>query len=309
MLNNADNAAHNRRARDVAAHQPAPPGGESLSDKDMERIAKYVGDHAGIQLPLSKKTLVEGRLRRRMRKLGFNSFKVYIDYVFDTRDGADEGLHLIDVLTTNKTDFFREPEHFEYLVNTAMEQLERKRIQDGRTDLKIWSAGCSSGEEPYTLSIVLNEAMSRYPGMRFDILATDISHTCLQTAQRGVYTERQIEPIAMELRKKYLLRSRRRDDELVQMGPELRGRVTFQKLNLMDDKFALPHKMDVIFCRNVMIYFNNEIREALVGKYERQLHDGGYLFVGHSESLNGIDTTLQQVAPMVYKKVNPGEES
>ena len=307
MLNNTNEKMPHRRARDIAADQPDTANDGGLSESDMKKIAAYINENVGIQLPESKRTLVEGRLRRRMRKLGFSSFRTYIDYVFDTRDGADEGLHLIDALTTNKTDFFREPEHFDYLTSIALMNVEKKRMADGRDNLKIWSAGCSSGEEPYTLSIVLSEVAAKMKGIRFEILATDISQTCLQKAHRGIYTEQQIEPISLELRKKYLLRSRRKDDELVQMGPELRSLVKFQSLNLMSDNFNLPHKMDVIFCRNVMIYFNNEIREKLVAKFERQLHDGGYLFVGHSESLNGIETRLQQVAPMVYRKFDSPE--
>ena len=292
---------------DEAAKKLAPAtranGSTSLSEREMKRVADFIGKTVGIQLPESKKTLVEGRLRRRLRQLGYDCFKAYLDYVLDTPQGEGERLHLIDVLTTNKTDFFREPEHFDYLVKEALPELERERIRAGRQDLKLWSAGCSTGEEPYTLGIVMSEAMPDYPGLRFHILATDISHSCLQTGSRGIYTEKNIEPVPMALRKKYFLRSKDRKSELVQMGPDLRQRIQFQELNLMDENFSLPHMMDAIFCRNVMIYFNNEIREQLVARFERQLHSGGYLFVGHSESLNGIKTTLQQVAPMVYKKV------
>ena len=280
----------------------AQPGDGGLSERELKRVARFIGDAVGIQLPDSKKILVEGRLRRRLRKLGYSCFKQYLDFVLDDPRGKDERLHLIDVLTTNKTDFFREPEHFDYLINQALPELDKQRIKAGRADIKLWSAGCSTGEEPYTLSIVMNEAMPQFPGMRFQILATDISHSCLQTGKRGVYTEKNIEPVPMELRKKYFLRSRDRRSELVQMGPDLRQRITFQELNLMDEQFSLPHMMDVIFYRNVMIYFNNEIRERLVAKFERQLHPGGYLFVGHSESLNAIDSSLEQVAPMVYRK-------
>ncbi len=291
-----------RRKLDKATQLHSDKTDLTLSDKEMARVSEFIGKHVGIQLPATKKTLVEGRLRRRLRKLGFTCFKGYLDYVLVNPEGENERLHLIDVITTNKTDFFRENAHFEYLVNHALAELEKSRKNDGRQDLKMWSAGCSTGQEPYTLSIVMNEAMANFAGMRFDILATDISHTCLQTGSRGVYTEANIEPVPMELRKKYFLRSRRSDDELVQMGPELRNTITFKSLNLMDETFTLPHKMDAIFCRNVMIYFNNEIREQLVARFEKALLPGGYLFVGHSESLNGIKTTLTQVGPMVYRK-------
>ena len=144
---------------------------------------------------------------------------------------------------------------------------------------------------------------SKKKNLLFNILATDISHSCLNTGSRGVYTENQVEIIPLELRKKYLLRSRNSADGLVQMGQQLRQSIQFKSLNLMDERFSLSEKMDVIFCRNVMIYFNNQLREELVARFENQLVNGGYLFVGHSESLNGIKNSLQQVAPMVYRKV------
>lgn len=275
----------------------------ALSERELRRVAEFVDRVAGIQLPASKQTLVEGRLRKRLRKLGFNEFKAYLDYVLDSPEGRHERLHLIDAITTNKTDFFREPEHFRYLVEKALPDVEKKRQLNGRRELKFWSAGCSSGEEAYTLSIVLNEAAERHSGLKFSILATDISKSSLDTARNAVYPERRIDPVSMPLRKKYFLRSRDPSEALVQMGPELRERIQFGSLNFMASSFGLPQKMDVIFCRNVMIYFNSQIREQLVRRFEQQLVPGGYLFVGHSESLNGLENGLEQVAPMVYRKL------
>lgn len=273
-----------------------------LNDNELKRISNFIGKTVGIQLPNAKRTLVEGRLRKRLRILEFDDFKSYLDYTLKSADGELEKLQLIDVITTNKTDFYREAEHFNYLVNTAIDNVEHNRKKASRREINIWSAGCSTGEEAYTLSIELNELAARKDDIVFNILATDISHSCLSKASRGVYTERQVQPIPIELRKKYLLRSRRAGEALVKMGPELRHRIAFERLNLMADKFSLPDKMDVIFCRNVMIYFNNQLREELVAKFEESLFNGGYLFVGHSESLNGIKTTLKQVAPMIYQK-------
>lgn len=273
-----------------------------LNDNELKRISNFIGKTVGIQLPDAKRILVEGRLRKRLRILEFDDFKSYLDYTLNSADGELEKLQLIDVITTNKTDFYREADHFDYLVNSAIDNVEDNRKKASRRELNFWSAGCSTGEEAYTLSIELNEVAARKDNIAFNILATDISHSCLSKASRGVYTERQIRPIPIELRKKYLLRSSRAGEALVQMGPELRHRITFKRLNLMADNFSLPDKMDVIFCRNVMIYFNNQLREELVAKFERNLFNGGYLFVGHSESLNGIKTTLKQVAPMIYQK-------
>lgn len=273
-----------------------------LNDSELKRISNFIGKTVGIQLPNAKRTLVEGRLRKRLRILEFNDFKSYLDYTLNSADGELEKLQLIDVITTNKTDFYREADHFDYLVNSAIDNVEDSRKKASRRELNIWSAGCSTGEEAYTLSIELNEVAARKDNIAFNILATDISHSCLSKASRGVYTERQIQPIPLELRKKYLLRSSRAGEALVQMGQELRQSITFKRLNLMADNFSLPDKMDVIFCRNVMIYFNNQLREELVAKFEESLFNGGYLFVGHSESLNGVKTTLKQVAPMIYQK-------
>ena len=273
-----------------------------LKERELKRVSDFIGAEIGIQLPSSKHTLVEGRLRKRLRTLGFTDFKSYLDHALDGLDGESERLHLIDVITTNKTDFFREPEHFEYLIQNALPEMEKNRKVNGRRELNLWSAGCSSGEEPYTLSIVMHEAAEKISGMRFSILGTDISQSCLQKAARGIYTESRVESVPLRLRQKYFLRSRDPADELVQMGEELRSRVNFESLNLMNRTYNINQKMDAIFCRNVMIYFNNKIRKELIDRFENSLLPGGYLFIGHSESLNAISSRLKQVAPMVYQK-------
>jgi len=272
-----------------------------LNEHELKRVSVFIGNEVGIQLPMTKRTLVESRLSKRLRVLGFSDFKSYLDHTLESSDGVLEKLQLIDVLTTNKTSFYREPDHFEYLVRHAIPGIVRD-MAGGRREINLWTAGCSTGEEAYTLSIELNEMNINQENVLFNILATDISHTCLSKASRGIYTERQVESIPLELRKKYLLRSRNADEALVQMGPKLRHRIQFKSLNLMHDRFDVAKNIDIIFCRNVMIYFNHQLREELVTKFESHLAKGGYLFVGHSESLNGIKTTLEQVAPMVYKK-------
>lgn len=275
---------------------------ERLDGRDLKRVSEFIGAEVGIQLPESKHMLVEGRLRKRMNSLGFSNYREYLDHALDCSGKNKERFYLIDAITTNKTDFFREPEHYDYLVGKALPVLEQNRISSDRKELCIWSAGCSTGEEPYTLSMVMHESAEKMPGLRFKILATDISRSCLAIASRGVYKENHITPISMDLRKKYLLRSRNREDGLVCMGQEIRNNVRFEVLNLIDRNQAVRQKMDIIFCRNVMIYFNKPTREELVSRFSHQLVDGGYLFVGHSESLNGIVTGLRQVAPMVYQK-------
>ena len=279
---------------------PQPP--PALSDRDLRRVAEYIGAEVGIQLPESKRTLVEGRLAKRLRRLGFPDYTSYLDHVLDAPGGVTERIHLVDVITTNKTDFFREPQHFRYLADRALPELERIRRLAGKSELTVWSAGCSSGEEPYTLAMVLSEAAARQPGLRFSILATDISEQALRTAVRAVYPEESVVPVPLPLRRKYLLRSRNSGEGLVRMGPELRARVRFGRLNLMVRAFGLGRSMDVIFCRNVMIYFSSAGRRELVRRFEAQLAPGGYLFVGHSESLHGLHTGLRQLSPTVYRK-------
>jgi chemotaxis protein methyltransferase CheR len=273
-----------------------------LNERDLIRVANFIGNEAGIQLPVAKRALVENRLRKRLCILGFNTFKSYLDYTLESIDGEPEKVQLIDILTTSKTDFYREPEQFSYLIKSVVPKLEQIRKMEAHRELNIWSAGCSTGEEAYTLSILLSEIKSKLDNFKFNILATDISQSCLNKGILGIYTEKQIAPIPLQLRRKYLLRSRNIQDKFVQMGPELRHHIQFKYFNLMDKEFTLANKMDIIFCRNVMIYFNKKLREELVSKFEKQLVKGGYLFVGHSETLNGIETTLKNVAPKIYKK-------
>lgn len=288
---------------EAVARGISPPRMSVLSDQDLRRVAHFIGAEVGIQLPPAKRSLVEGRLRKRMRRLGFGSYREYLDFALEAPEGAGERIHLVDVITTNKTDFFRESQHFRYLVENALPELEQLRPASRRQELAVWSAGCASGEEPYTLAMVLCEAAEHRPDLRFSILATDISARAIATAQRAVYPEARIAPVPMALRHKYLLRSRDGRDGLVRMSPELRQRVRFGRLNLMAREFGLHQRMDIIFCRNVMIYFNSPIRAALVARFEAQLAPGGYLFVGHSESLSGLDIGLRRRSAAVYRKV------
>jgi len=273
-----------------------------LDAGDLHRVARYITGEVGIQLPESKRQLVESRLRKRLKALGFLDFKSYLDFVLDSEGGAAEKNELIDVLTTNKTSFYREPSHFDFMVKHAIPDMIKRMHGNDRKEFNVWSAGCSSGEEPYTLSIVLNELREALPFLDFNILATDISHQCLKHGSTGIYTEKDTASIPLELRKKYLMRSRHKDDDSVLMGKQLRQYIEFRSLNLMAPAFMIPKKMELIFCRNVMIYFDHETRAALVKRFENQLVDGGYLFIGHSESLNAMSNKLRPVAPMVYQK-------
>lgn len=274
-----------------------------LTDKDFQKLSEFIYEQCGIKMPPSKKTMLEARMQKRLRVLGMRSFRDYCNWVLDPVASENELVNFIDIVTTNKTDFFREPSHFEYLVNTAVPELVRCEGAGVRRRLVVWSAGCSTGEEPYTLCMVLSEFANRYPGINFDysILATDISTRVLEKAASAIYEMEKIEPIPMNLKKKYLLRSRDRTQNLARIIPELRAKVRFRRINFMDGEFGLREKMDIIFCRNVIIYFDRPTQERLINKFCRNLIPGGFLMVGHSETLNNLNVPVVQVAPTIYR--------
>lgn len=273
-----------------------------LSSRDFQQLSSLIYSELGIKMPESKSTMLTGRLAKRLRALGFDSFTQYCDFLFSPKGLEEEMVHLINVVTTNKTDFFREPSHFEYLTTTALPNLQKQHHFSARHPLRIWSAGCSTGEEPYTMAMVLSDVQERHPGFRFEILATDISTRVLEIARRAVYPMERIDPVANIHRKKYLLKGSDRRNPQVRIVPELRRLIRFGRLNFMDEEFGLPEQVDIIFCRNVIIYFDKETQEKLMAKFSRYLHQGGYLFLGHSESLHGYQTSFVQVAPTIYRK-------
>ena len=273
---------------------------EGLSTGDFERLRRMVYTEAGINLSNEKKTMLEIRLRRRLRSLQIPTCADYCRYLFSPANRDKELVHFIDAVTTNKTDFFREPEHFDFLVGNALPELA-KRLGQNRRAL-LWSAGCSTGEEPYTLAMVLSEYAREHPGYRFSILATDISTEVLGKAAKGIYKADAIGPIAESYRKSYLLRSRDPKSDLVRVTPELRSRVEFRRLNFMEPEFGIADAPEVIFCRNVIIYFDRQTQMRLLEKLVRLLVPGGYFFAGHSESLQNMDLPLTMAGPAVYRK-------
>ncbi len=275
----------------------------NLTKRDFQQLSSFIYNNLGIKMPAGKSTMLTGRLTKRLRALDLSSFSEYCDFLFSPEGLEEEMVHLINVITTNKTDFFREPSHFSYMTQTALPALQNLQNFSGRNSLKIWSAGCSTGEEPYTLAMVLAEVQANQPTLRFDILATDISTRVLDIARRAVYPMGLIAPVTPLLRKKYLLKGVNKKNPQVRIVPELRKRVRFGRLNFMDEDFGLPEMVDIIFCRNVIIYFDKETQEKLMVKFCRYLNQGGYLFLGHSESLHGYDTPLVQVAPTIYRKL------
>jgi chemotaxis protein methyltransferase CheR len=277
---------------------------DGISKRDYVRLRELIHAEAGINLGNEKQTMLEIRIKRRLRALSIDSYEQYCHYLFGSKGMKEEIGHLIDVVTTNKTDFFRESKHFDFLVERLLPEWTSQGV-DGRPFV-IWSAGCSSGEEPYTLGIVLSEYAQAHPGFRFRILASDISTIVLEKAGLGVYPEETIQLIPTGIKRKYFLRSRAADCHRVRVVPELRRMVEFRRLNFMDADYCVGEKADAIFCRNVIIYFDRATQESILSKLSACLMPAGYLFVGHAETLHNMDLPLVPVAPSLYRRVEDG---
>lgn len=276
-----------------------------MTEAEFSRFSEFIGDQCGIKMPPSKKIMLEARLQKRLRALGIRTFSEYYQFVLGD-EGCDELVHMLDAVTTNKTDFFREPGHFQFLCQTVLpeflEECERLGQRD-RTFL-VWSAGCSTGEEPYTLAMALSEFAEQHPGFRFSILATDLSTRVLNRAKEAVYDAERVADVPMAMKQKYLLRSKDRKSNKVRIVPALRSSVQFQRLNLMEESFLFAEPLDAIFCRNVIIYFDRATQEILLNKFLRVLRPEGYLFLGHSESIHGFDLPLKRIISTVHRRTS-----
>jgi len=273
---------------------------QQLSDQEFRRIQEFMLQNLGIKLHPIKIVMVNSRLIKRLKATGIYNFTEYLDYALSPEGKRDGELErMIDELTTHKTEFFRESDHFTFLQNNILSQSDHTRANP----FKIWSAGCSSGEEPYTMAMVLSDYAEQHPGFRFSIYASDISQRVLQTAVMAIYAESKIAPVPMEMRKKYLLRSKDKTKQLIRFAPNIRRLVSFDRINLMNVEEQVGEAFHVIFCRNVIIYFDRDTQESLLNKFAHKLMPGGYLFLGHSEALAGMQVPFRCVAPMVYRKI------
>ncbi|MDH4163778.1 MAG: protein-glutamate O-methyltransferase [Nitrospirota bacterium] len=276
-----------------------------MTQSEFGRFSEFIGNQCGIKMPLSKKVMLEARLQKRLRTLGIKTFAEYYEFVIG--DGEHKELvHMLDAVTTNKTDFFREPGHFQYLTDHVLPEYVEERERNGQRDrpFLIWSAGCSTGEEPYTLAMVLSEFAEKNSGFRFTILATDLSMRVLNRAKDAIYDAERLADVPIALKQKYLLRSRDRSQSKVRIVPALRSTVQFQRLNLMEEAFTFAEPLDVIFCRNVIIYFDRQTQEQLITRFCRTLKPEGHLFLGHSESIHGFDLPLRRLVSTVYRKTS-----
>ena len=271
---------------------------EQLSARNFQRLATFIQDYSGIKMPANKRTMLEGRLRRRMRATRIGDVNDYCHYLFE-EDGMDaEVIHLIDAVTTNKTEFFREPAHFDFLIAKGLPALAAK----GKRDIKIWSSACSTGAEPYTIAMVMDEFCARQRGVDYSILCTDICTEVLDQAIAGRFSEAMIEPVSAARRKQYVMRARDASRGEVRIRPELRSKLAFGRLNLMDDAYPVEADHDIIFCRNILIYFDKPTQAKVLSRLCNHLAPGGYLFLGHSESIVGIDLPVTQIANTVFQK-------
>jgi chemotaxis protein methyltransferase CheR len=270
-----------------------------LKDIDYERISRLVYEQCGINLHEGKRELVKARLGKQLREGNFRSFGEYYHYV-TTDDGTDELISMIDSLSTNLTYFFREESHFQKLHNIIKLMVKNSKQEGLSEKLRIWSAGCSTGEEPYSLAMTVCESANGLSG-DVKIMATDISTRVLQTANKGMFGKERLQNVPPAILKKYFQMGFGTCEGQFLVKKNIRDMIQFSRFNLMDTPPS-NYRFDVIFCRNVMIYFDRATREALVSRFYRCLNRGGHLFVGHSESLSGLSHELKYIEPSVYQK-------
>lgn len=273
-----------------------------LTPREYELFRQLVQEQTGINLGDQKQQLVRARLGKRLRAGRFASYRAYYDFVRDDPTGAELS-GLIDAISTNTTHLFRERQHFEFLARTLRGQLGDRKWCAANRGLRIWSAGCSAGDEPYSIAMTVDDvAGGRH---EWKILATDISTKMIAQAQAGRYETQRLGTVPAQFRQRYFVRCENLDRTLVRVSPALRSRITFAHLNLMSERFPFRHGFHYIFCRNVMIYFARPTQQQLVTKLAAHLRPGGYLLIGHSESLNGVQHPLRYVQPTVYQKAGP----
>jgi chemotaxis protein methyltransferase CheR len=268
---------------------------EVLTDEQFEKLSAFLYTNYGLKMPPTKKLMMEGRLKRRLVSCGIDNFKSYIDFLFSEEGQKQELIHMVDSLTTNKTDFFREDHHFQYLTDVVCPSLT------GAKKLSVWSAGCSSGEEPYTISMVLEEAKAN-GYFDYEIFASDLSYDILKKASAAIYPLDNAD-IPLDLKRKYFLKSKNIESSTIRVIPDLRKKVTFRRLNFVKTPYPIEGFFDIVFFRNVMIYFDRETQLKVLTEICNKIHKGGYLFIGHSESISSLKLPLRQIQPTIFEKI------
>lgn len=270
-----------------------------LSNADFKRLSDCIYNGYGIKMPEEKKVMLQSRLQKRLRAMKIKSFTEYCDLVLDS-DDTSELINMIDVVSTNKTSFFRESVHFDFMQESVLPEFYDKNTYGS---LNVWSSACSSGEEAYSVAMTIEEFKRNQNLIDYTILGTDISTEILQKAVNAIYLESRASDIPMELRRNYLLRSKDKENPKVRIIRDLRKKVRFQRLNLMKSNYPVGQKFDIIFCRNVLIYFDQPTQEKVINKLCSRLKTNGYFFLGHSESVTGMDVPLKLIKPTIFKKI------
>ena len=281
---------------DMNANMPA------LTDAEFNELVKIIYDKTRIQMTNHKRALVTSRLSKRLRALHMDSFREYIDFV---KNAKDEALtNFVNAVTTNKTDFFRENKHFEYMKSNFLPEWEKKFKEGKVKNLRIWSAACSTGEEPYTIQMTLHEYFgSNYDRYDIKVLASDIDTNVLAHGRAGIYKEESVEPIQPNILRKYFLKGTGDKEGLYKVKDILQKNLFFRQLNFKDEDFDIHTQFDLIFCRNVIIYFDKEFQKELFNKFHRYLKEDGLVFIGHSETLFGVSDKFKYVSSNIYKKI------
>ena len=272
---------------------------QGMSNEDLAVFQRLLYDKSGIVLSDSKRALVESRVAQRLRVLGMNCFRQYLDYLGQDRTG-EELIRLIDVVSTNVTKFFREEDHF-----TLLEKTVTDWAAQGQKHMRFWSAACSTGEEPYTMAMTVHPLMVKH-GLDLKILATDISTRVLAHAQTGLYSEDRLANVPADLRSKYFRPQGGQYDGAHAVSDSLKKMIMFRRLNFTVFPYPIKGVFDVIFCRNAMIYFDRGLRQRMVGEFAKLLKPGGLLLIGHSETLIGMEKEYRTIKPSVYQRQNHG---
>lgn len=274
-----------------------------LSDDLFLKLGKLISERFGIKMPIEKKIMFQARMQKRLRELNIASFDQYAVKLLDNNGETEEFSIMVDYISTNKTEFFRENAHFDFLTASVLPLLVQHASTQQIPTINIWSAGCSSGQEAYSLAISVEEFKNLSGlNLRYFITATDISGRMLKSAKEAIYPMSQAEGISMALKKKYFLKSKNPKDQKVRVVKEIRDNVRFNYLNLMDEIYELKRDFKVIFLRNTLIYFEPTVQFKILAKVLDKLVDGGFLFIGHSESLINMNLPIRPVAPSVYVK-------
>lgn len=291
----------NAQALPAAAPAPMVGNGKPINDKNFHRLCQFIESYCGIRITQKKKSMLDGRMRRRMRILNIADINQYCDLLLDgtSQTAETEIVHFIDAVTTNKTDFFREPIHFSFMQKTAFPVLR----QEGRRMIKAWSAASSTGAEAYTIAMVLDDLCANARGIDYTVVATDICTDVLNKGLSGCYPDIMLDPVPEEYRHRYVMIANDPLRHEFRIVPRLRAKVAFSQLNLMEDRYPYDRDFDIIFCRNILIYFDRQTQARVLNKLCSHLRQGGYLFLGHSETMTGTHPHMSSVANTIFKRL------